>query len=216
MKSILAILMLAAACNALEAKAEKAPESLSALRQSDLIVVGTIKQIKIESERSRVERAFGNYDWGIYITLVIEEVEKGQLADTEIEFRCFRIKSRRSATEYLTPSGHRPIPDTGTRVRVYLNGEKPNWVAALPNGITMPDANDDESVWSDDRLTDASEILELRSLLYTYVLPLEVWGILIIFVAPITIMAIVLIRWAKRRRSELPNMPEQTDEPASQ
>lgn len=216
MKSILAMLMLAAAGSALEAKAEKAPQALSDLRQSDLIVVGTIKEIRVETERSQIERAFGNYDWGIYITLDIDEVEKGQLEVAEIEFRCFRIKSRRSETEYLTPSGHRPIPGIGTSVRVYLNGEKPNWEAALPNGITSSDANDDESVWSSDHLTDATEIRELRSRLYTFVLPLEVWGILVVFVAPVVIMTTVLMRRARRRTTKVPNMTEQTDESQSE
>ena len=210
MKFLPAILLLAAACIALEAKAEVAPQTLDGLQQSDLIVVGTIKEIRVQTERSQIERGFGNDDWGIYITLDIENVEKGHLKDSEIEFRCFRIKSRRSATEYLTPSGHRPIPGTGTSVRVYLNGEKPNWVAALPNGITAPNANDDESVWSGGGLTDATEIRELQSPLYTFVLPLEAWAILVFLVTPIAIMATVLIRRAKRRRTYVPNRTEQS------
>ena len=212
--SSLAIVALAAVtCSTNPAQAEIAPRSLDQLEESELIVVGTIKQIRIESERSQIERGFGNYDWGIYVTLAIESVEKGQLADTEIEFRCFRIKSRRSAMEYFTPSGHRPIPGTGTRVRVYLYGEKPNWSPVLPNGITPPDANDDESVWPDGRLTDASEIRELGSLLYTYVLPLELWGILVIVVAPVAIVATVFIRRFRRRKTRVLNATEQTDEP---
>ncbi len=212
--SSLAIVALAAVtCSTNPAQAEIAPRSLDQLEESELIVVGTIKQIRIESERSQIERGFGNYDWGIYVTLAIESVEKGQLADTEIEFRCFRIKSRRSAMEYFTPSGHRPIPGTGTKVRVYLYGEKPNWSPVLPNGITPPDANDDESVWPDGRLTDASEIRELGSLLYTYVLPLELWGILVFVVAPVAIVATVFIRRLRRRKTRVLNATEQTDEP---
>ena len=212
--SSLAIVALAAVtCSTNPAQAEIAPRSLDQLEESELIVVGTIKQIRIESERSQIERGFGNYDWGIYVTLAIESVEKGQLADTEIEFRCFRIKSRRSAMEYFTPSGHRPIPGTGTKVRVYLYGEKPNWSPVLPNGITPPDANDDESVWPDGRLTDASEIGELGSLLYTYVLPLELWGILVFVVAPVAIVATVFIRRLRRRKTRVLNATEQTDEP---
>ena len=103
-------------------------------------------------------------------------------------------------------SGHRPIPGTGTRVRVYLNGEKPNWSAALPNGITPPDANDDESVWPDGRLADATEISELRSLLYTYVLPLELWGLLVIVVAPLVILVIGIRRRFRGRKKA--NEPE--------
>ncbi len=190
----------AVACLTVHAKAEKSPLSLNDLKNSDLIVVGTIKQIGIESEPSRIERAPGNYDWGIYVTLAVENVEKGELTDTEIEFRCFRIKYRRSLSEYLTPSGHRPIPGTGTRIRAYLNGGKPNWFAALPNGITAPDANDDASVWPSGRLTDAAEVGELRSRRFTYFLPVELWGFIFVVVVPLTILAIVLMRWFTRRR----------------
>ena len=193
-KSVQFILLLVAAFLAQDARAEIAPRTLGELQQSELIVIGTIEEIRIEAERSRIERAFGNYDWGIYIKLRVEAVEKGQLDGTEVDFRCFRIKSRRSAAEYLTPSGHRPIPGVGTRVRVHLNAAKSDWGAALPNGITMPYAPD-ENVWSDDRLSDAAEVLELRSLMYTYVLPLELWGILLFFVTPI---AIILRRLRRR------------------
>lgn len=198
-KSVQFILLLVAAFLAPDAAAEIAPKTLGELQQSELIVIGTIEEIRIEAERSRIERAFGNYDWGIYIKLRVEAVEKGQLDGTELEFRCFRIKSRRSAAEYLTPSGHRPIPGVGTRVRVHLNAGKSDWGAALPNGITMPDATD-ENVWSDDRLSDAAEVLELRSLMYTYVLPLELWGILLFFITPIAIIVRRL-----RRRSQQPS-----------
>jgi hypothetical protein len=102
------------------------------------------------------------------------------------------------------------------QVRVYLCGEKPNWSAVLPNGITPPDANDDESVWPDGRLTDATEVSELRSLLYTYVLPLELWGILVIVVAPLTILATVVIRKFRRRKTRVLNATEQTDERESE
>jgi len=203
--SLTIITFAAVSCSTIHANTEKAPLSLSELQKSDLIVVGSIRRIRIESERSRFENAFGNYDWGIYVTLAIENVEKGQLADTEIEFRCFRVKSRRRAMEYFSPSGHRPIPSIGTRVRVYLYGEKQKWSAALPNGITPPEANDDESVWPDGRLTDAAEISDLRSLLYTYILPLELWGILIFTAGPVAIGAIIFTRKFRRRTPEVPN-----------
>lgn len=211
--SLAIVAVVAVICLTNPAQAEIAPRSLEQLEEAELIVVGTIKQIRIESEHSQIERAFGNYDWGIYVTLAIESVERGQLADAEIEFRCFRIKSRRSAMEYFTPSGHRPIPGTGTRVRVYLSGAKPNWSPVLPNGITSPDATGDESVWQDGRLTDASEIRELESLRYTYVLPLELWRILVFVVAPVAIVATVFIPRFTRHKTRVLNTTEQTDEP---
>lgn len=175
------------------AKAEIRPRSLSELRESELVVVGTIMRINIVTERAEIERGFGNYDWGIYLTLAIESVEQGQLSHAEVEFRCFRIKSRRSSMEYLTPSGHRPIPARGTRVRVHLNRENSRWAAVLPNGITPTDANDDQSVIPDGRLTEASEVRELRSLTYTYLLPLDVWMIIVVVVF-IAILATIFLR----------------------
>ena len=63
-----------------------------------------------------------------------------------IECRCFRIKSRRSATEYLSNAGHDPIPGPGTKVKVYLNSDGTDWTVLTPNGITPPDANTDQEV----------------------------------------------------------------------
>lgn len=211
--SLTIVTFAAVASLANHATADIAPRSLSELKESAVIVVGTINKIRIESERSQFERGFGNYDWVIYVTLAIEHVEKGQVSEPVIEFRCFRIKSRRSHWETMTPIGHRPIPGTGARVRVYLNGGTSNWSAALPNAITAPDANDDESVWPDGRIEDAAEIAELRSLLFTYVLPLEIWGVIFIIVVPVTILATVVTRRFRRHKMRVLNSTEQTDQP---
>ena len=77
----------------------------------------------------------------------------------------------------------------------------------MPNGITMPDATD-EDVWAVDRLTDASEVLALRSLMYTYVLPLELWGILLFFITPI---AIIVRRLRRRFRQPNAGVEDQTE-----
>ena len=196
-KSVLvfAFTLFVASVSVLEAKADVAPKGVDDLRESEVIAVGTIRKIRVEAERSQIERAFGNYDWGIYLTLEIEKVEKGRLTDGEVVFRCFRVKSRRSAMEYLSPSGHDPIPDVGTRCRVYLNRGETNWFAALPNGITLPDANQDDQVWSDPRLVNANEVSELRSLAYTFVMPLELWGMLFVLLVPV----LVVIKFVRRR-----------------
>ncbi len=107
--------------------------------------------------------------------------------------------------EYFSPSGHQPIPGIGVRVRVHLRGENSNWSPVLPSGITLPDPIDDESVWPDGRLADASEIRGLGSPLYTYVLPLEVRGILVMAVAPVAIVATVFIPRFRRRRTRVLN-----------
>ena len=191
------VMVTAIACLAvIQSNAEKLPLSLSELQKSDLIVVGTISQIRVESEPAR---GHGNRDWGIYVTLAVEQVEKGLLTDTEIEFRCFRVNYRRSVGEYLAPGGHRPIPGAGTRIRAYLNGSESNWAAALPNGITAPDANEDTAFWSSGHFPDAPEVAGLRSRRYTYFLPLELWGC-ILFVVTLVILVIILTRWYMKRR----------------
>ena len=77
----------------LPALGDIAPRSLAQLQQAELIVVGTILQVEIKSESAEFERGFGNYDWGIYLTLSVDVVEKGKLSDSENVFRCFRIQS---------------------------------------------------------------------------------------------------------------------------
>ncbi len=171
--------------------AEKAPLSLRDLqKQADLIVVATVERIRVESEPSRFEPAFGNADWGIYLTLRLETVEQGNVSHDELEARCFRIRHRRSVTEYLTPSGHDPIPATGTRVRVYLEKMDSTWLVVLPNGIVPVDGD----------AQDAIEVTQLGGRRYTYVLPLELWTLLIIVGIPLGIGFALVVRWYRRRQ----------------
>ncbi|MEE2643168.1 MAG: hypothetical protein VX768_21245 [Planctomycetota bacterium] len=191
------------------ARADIAPRSLSELRESEVIVVGTIKQSRIETEGSQFDHGFGNHDWAIYVTLAIEHVEKGLVKEPVVEFRCFRIKSRRSHLETQTPGGHWPIPGTGTRVRVYLDRRESNWSVALPNGITAPDANDDQSVWRNDSIGDAAEIAELGGLRYTYLLPLEIWGVILMVLLPVTLLATVVTCRLRRHKTGVSESAEQ-------
>ena len=175
--------------------AEKAPLSVNELkRQADAIVVATIEHIRVEPEPSRVERGFGNSDWGVYLTLRLETVEKGGVFDDPLEARCFRIRVRRSRMEYMTPSGHHPIPGTGTRVRAYLAKEENSWRVVLPNGITSVDDVDD---WPGGNLQDAREVTQLRSRGYTYFLPVEIWIFLIFVSVPI----FRAVRWYRSRQA---------------
>ena len=175
-----------------------APKSLEKLRQADLIVVGTIQTLNVESERSRIEQGFGNYDWGIYLTLTVEKVEKGDYSKPEIECRCFRIKSRRSATEYLSNAGHDPIPGAGTEVRVYLYRMGTSWSVVLPNGITPHDADTNKTVWPDGGLGEANELAGLSGLMYTYLLPLEFWGLLFFVLLPVGYCVFRVVRYRRR------------------
>jgi hypothetical protein len=178
-------------------QADIPPQSLEQLNAAEIIVVGTIQRIRIETERSSIETAFGNYDWGIYLTLSIIRVEKGELKGPEVIFRCFRSKSRRSAVEGISIGGHDPIPGVGTKVRVYLNKESMTWTPVIPNGITAPTADDDSSVGFDHGFLEAAEIVGLRGPVFTFIIPIELWGMLLV-IAPI---AFLVFRKLKRWRS---------------
>jgi hypothetical protein len=198
---LLFIGLLATAVSGDAVNAAEAPKSLEKLRQADLVIIGTIEKVIAESERSRVEQGFGNYDWGIYLTLTVEKVEQGNYFQPEIECRCFRIKSRRSAVEYVSVSGHAPIPGSGTRVRVYLHRDGTDWIVISPNGITPPDADTDEEVWRTGRLGDAPEVVGLSGLMYTYVLPLEFWVLFFFVLLPLAYCGFLLVRYLRRTQS---------------
>ena len=95
----------------LTATAAKAPRSVEDLaKNSDAIVVGSIEHLRIESAPSRMEPGFGNSDWVIILTLGVENVESGNLVESNIEARCIRVRSRRSLGGLIGLAGHRPIP----------------------------------------------------------------------------------------------------------
>lgn len=174
--------------------AEKAPSSIEALRlEATAIVIGTIHNIRIETEPSEFETGGGNMDWGIYLTLAIESAEKGAISPGQlIETRCFRIQYRTSMLEYLTPSGHAPIPSIGTHVRMYLAKSEMGWSVLLPNGIEVLSGKSD----------DAPEIAALNSRAYTYWLPIEAWFLLTVVIAASSVVSIVLRRVRNRHAAE--------------
>jgi hypothetical protein len=192
------------------------PKDIDQLRQADLIVVGVIDKVVVKPERSRVERGFGNYDWGVYVTISTEMVEKGELSQPEIEVRCFRVKSRRSATEYLSVSGHDPIPGVGTKVRVYLNRTGASWSVVIPNGITAHNADTNEEVWPDGSLGQANDLAGLTGLMYTYLLPLELWGLLFFVLLPIVFCVFWAVRyWRCRQRPDRGHGPDKDENESS-
>ena len=175
------------------AAADKAPLSAEGLQnEADVVVAATIEKIRIETEVSQFEGA-GNWDWGIYLTLRVESVEKGSFEGETLEARCFRIKSRRSAYEYLTPAGHYPIPETGARVKAFLERAGSSWDVILPNGLAPISADGQEP---SDALPEAKQVAELRSLTYTYLLPIEGWLIALVIGIPL----VLCIRWFWRRK----------------
>lgn len=182
------------------ALAPRSPEELFSSAQ--LVVTGKVIDLTITSERSRIETGFGNYDWLIDLTIRVEQVDKGELAvGEEVSVRCFRIRSRKSMTEYFSPVGHSPIPGVGTNVRVYLKNETsflseegPSWWVILPNGIDSAD---------DVALEDAPEVASLSSG-YTYLLPLGGWILLltVVVIISLAVSAIAVIRRVLRGRAQ--------------
>ena len=204
MKTCFLLSLFASAMLNSPAFAEKAPLSVEALqKQADVIVVANIEHIRVESEPSRFEPALGNSNWGISLTLRVETVEKGNLADNQLEARCFRIRHRRSITEYLTPSGHHPIPARGTRVRAYLEGDDRSWRVVLPNGIVPLDGNAE----------DAPEVTQLRGRAYTYILPMELWGLFIVVGVLVVLCGTLIVRRHRRRQISDPQVTEQSHSP---
>lgn len=150
------------------ARADVAPASPEELRKwATLIVEGVIEGLRVGREPSELEPGFGNTDWGIYLTLRVDGVLKGEAPEGPLVARCFRVRQRRSLVESLTPSGHHPIPGVGTRVTAHLNGEDGAWRVVLPNGIQVMDGPE----------SDAPEIADLRSGGYAWLLPVELWAV---------------------------------------
>lgn len=183
-----ALALFAVLCLRSAASAEKAPLSTEELvNQADAIVVATIDDIRIQSEPSTFERAFGNTDWGIYLTLKINAIEKGMFDGETLEARCFRIRTRRSQMEYLTPSGHHPIPENGSTVKAFLKKKSNRWEVILPNGLQPIGGTG----------SDAKSVTQLWSRRYTYLLPLEGWLLLLIISLPV----LICLRWFRSRKS---------------
>ena len=171
-------------------QAERFPRSPAQLiEEAELVVVGQIMDLQVGTERSHIETGFGNYDWAIDVTLQITNVEKGRFAGDSIVARCFRIKSRKSVVEYMTPSGNHPIPAPGTMVRAHLYQRDHRWRVVYPNGLVDPQGTTE--------LPDAEPVRQLEGGGYTYGLPLELWGAIGALVA-IYLLLRWMIRWLWR------------------
>lgn len=180
------------------ASAAKAPLSEEELKkEATLIVAGTIQQLRVKTERSRIETGFGNYDWGVYLTVAVDSVEKGETELKQLEVRCFRIKSRKTRVEYLTPGGNFPIPGKGLKVKMYLVKDGDEFHVIHPNGIASLDGT---------KLEDAPVIAKLRSMPFTYFLSLEVWVMLGLFLAA-SATSCLLVRFVIRWKSKETDTP---------
>ncbi|MFN0130663.1 MAG: hypothetical protein ACKV19_28715 [Verrucomicrobiales bacterium] len=173
--------------------ADRAPLPPGGLvEESDLVLTGQVLAHNVGTERAHVESGFGNYDWAIDLTLRIQSVEKGRFDESDtIVVRCFRIKTRKSATETLSVSGNHPIPEVGAEVRAHLYRQGDLWRVVFPNGLAP--------VSDQKPLADAAEIRALNPLTYTYWLPVEGW----ICMAVIGTAALLGLRLVSRLRRPL-------------
>jgi hypothetical protein len=167
----------------------KSPERLQ--QYADLIVVGQIEKLRIETERVGGGPVFGNCDWAIYLTIKVDSVEKGTFLQDRLEARCRKVKSRRSVfTYYGSMSGNYPIPDAGTHVRAYLRCIPDSLNVIIPNGLASPDP--------DSKLVHASQLKQLRGRVrYTFIFPVEIWLLILIIAGIPTIMVGILHRKEK-------------------
>ena len=164
--------------------------SAQLIEESDLVIVAQIINLEIGTERSHVERGFGNYDWAIDLTLKMTEVEKGLFEQSDtIVVRYFRIKSRKSMLECLSLSGNHPILPVGTSVRAHLYKNDRLWRVVLPNGL-VPLSYHAESAH-------AEVERQIKSARFTYLLPLELW-LLILIVIVLVVVIVIIIRLSRR------------------
>lgn len=181
-------------------RASLGPKSSTTLRaEAELIVVAEVLEIEVRSERSRVQTGFGNYDWRVYVTLQVHEVEKGHtaVAGDKLIVECLVIKSRKRQTGYIDWESHDPIPETGQLVRAYLWRYDESYMVIDPNGFAPVDNRPLVSSAAVSTLYPARRV-------YTYLLPLEAWITSAVLVA-LVVSGICLVanirRFIARRRA---------------
>jgi hypothetical protein len=162
----------------------------------------------VRIERSSIEDGFGNFDWGVYLTLRVQTVAKGDgvTAGDRVVARCFVIKSRKSQLEYVSLQSHYPIPAVGQTVRAHLDRdwELPSnprsfvqYFVEPPNGFTAVDGAGLVT-------SEAVDKLYSRRMPFTYLLPLELWilgPLLLAMVAGCVCLVLNIRRWFIGRRA---------------
>jgi hypothetical protein len=175
------------------ARASLGPKPAAALRSdADVIVVAEVVEIEVRPERSRLATGFGNYDWRVYVTLHVRDVEKGHTAAAgeKMVVECFVIKSRKFQIDYIDWESHYPIPETGQLVRAHLWRFDESYLVIDPNGFTPVDKRP---------LVPSAAVSKLYSAtpVYSYLLPLDVW-ILVAVLAALVVSSICLAVNARR------------------
>lgn len=171
MRSIVLAAILGLCCGTIEAA--EAPRSAKELfADADAVVIADVADVAIRKQRSAIESGFGNYDWIVTCALRIRSVEKGKLSKgDEIAAECFVVHTRKSALECLSLQGHSPIPETGQSVRAYLRKSGTKWLIIHPNGFASVGQN---------AIQESKRLQSLSQGGFTYLLPLELWGLVFV------------------------------------
>lgn len=156
--------------SALAMRFPRDPQDLFA--EAGLVVVGRITGIRIQTERSQGTSGFGNYDWGVYCSLLVTGIDKGAGVSegSTIVVRCHRPKFLKSF-DCFACGYHFPIPEVGQSVRVYLHQTGQGYAALDPNGFTPAGS---------EPLVQAAAVQRLPHGRYTYLLPIEFWIVMVV------------------------------------
>jgi hypothetical protein len=164
------------------------PKSPERLREAaSHIVTGEVTRIEIRSRYSEIEA--GSFDYAILCSIAAESVEKGEgvKPGEQLVACCFRPKARLGLLQLFSLQGHRPVPAPGQQVRAYLVRGRGTYSVVHPNGFTPTDSG---------RLVEADEVAQLgrRSRVFTLLLPLELWVLIAVVVAPTAVVVVVVPR----------------------
>ena len=127
-------------------------------------------------------------------SIAVESVQKGEgvKSGEQLVARCYRPKSRLGFVQRDSLQGHRPVPAPGQQVRAYLVRGRGTYSVVHPNGFTPTDSG---------RLFEADEVAQLRrrSPVFTLLLPLELWVLIAVIVAPAAVVVVVVPRSRLRK-----------------
>ena len=168
-----------------KAVAAQAPSSLEKLREKAThIVTGEITGIESRPRLSRIEK--GGTDYVIHCHIAVESVEKGEHVKPgdQLVVSCFRPRSRLGFWQSMSLQGHSPVPAVGQKVRAHLLERPGEYHVIHPNGFTSIDGG---SLIGARRI----EHPPRWSPLFTFLLPLELWALILVVVLPAAVVGTI-------------------------
>lgn len=169
------------------ARAQRTPEQL--LEESTHVVTGKVTKINITTKPSSSE-GLGSFDYAIHCEFVVEKVEKGEglSKGDEITVRCWRRKALFALAQNAGLFGHRPIPEPGQTVKVYLREKESVYRPVYPNGFQPVE---------EENISRSKEVSRLwRG--FTLLFPLEVWILISLLV--LVLVPVIGLLWPRKSR----------------